>query len=103
MTALKKVIDARKYDLAYLLCREALTYPEETNYKTHIDYLEIFAELAANQMDLKTLTFEIYPLIEQKYLEYSNNVTLMCTVLKIRQIHDSAIMHVDFWRNYLEV
>jgi hypothetical protein len=47
-------------------------------------------------------------MIEQYYnlwqqQEQPRDLESICHLLKIRQIHDSAIMHLEIWRNYLEI
>ena len=96
-------MNERHFTILYEICRFVLTEPEQKQFGSHLDYLELFAKSALLCLDLKTLTFEIYPIIEQLYQQKKDNLDDFCQILRIRQIHDSGIMHVEIWRNYLEV
>ncbi len=60
-------------------------------------FLSGWAEISFHHLELKCFTHEIYPAIEISTKE--EQVEDLLILLTARQIHDSAVFHVDRWRN----
>ena len=58
--------------------------PEQKQFGSHLDYLELFTKATVLHLDLKTLTFEIYPIIEQMYKQGASDLDDFCQILRIR-------------------
>ena len=62
--------------------------------------LSEWAEIAFHHFDLKCLTHEIYPVIVIEMAAINDEqVEDLLLLLTARQMHDSAVFHVDRWRN----
>lgn len=65
-----------------------------------LQFLSKWAEIAFHHFDIKCLAHEIYPVIEiEMAATKDDQVKELLWLLTAREMHDSAVLHVDRWRN----